>query len=80
MYDFFNSGVESDDECFISGEEKMNEFFNVCDNDKTGEAKPSINISERRCKLKANEPVSERSERASEGIVGFATGLSASEG
>ena len=29
---------------------------------KKGEGWPSINISERRCELKANEPVNERSE------------------
>ena len=29
---------KNDDENFISGEEKLNEFFNVCDDDKTGEA------------------------------------------
>ena len=39
----------------------------------------SNNISERRCELKASEPVSERSERASGYILGVATGLSASE-
>ena len=33
----------------------------------------SNNISERRCELKANEPVSESSERASGYNVGFAT-------
>ena len=26
----------NDDEYFISGEEKITEFFNVCDDDKTG--------------------------------------------
>ena len=35
----------------------------------------SNNISERRCELKANEPVSERNERASEWVnYGFMTG------
>ena len=36
-------------------------------------------ISEKRCELKANEPVSERSEWASGYIVGYMTGSSESE-
>ena len=36
-------------------------------------------ISEKRCELKANEPVSERSEWASGDIVGYMTGSSESE-
>ena len=39
----------------------------------------SNNISERRCELKANEPVSEQSERASGYIVGYLSKSSASE-
>ena len=46
--------------------EKVYEFFNVCNDDKTGEAKPSNNISE---KLTGRKPVSEHSERASGYIV-----------
>ena len=39
----------------------------------------SNNISERQCVLKANEPVSEHSERASGYVVGYMSKLSASE-
>ena len=53
--------------------------LHVMEKKKRGSIELSNKISERRCELKANEPVSEQSERASGYKVGYMTKLSASE-
>ena len=73
MYTFSITGILYVDIIFYARRSQASHELRRSESKKAKLGELSNNISEKRCELKANEPVSERSERVSAYTLGFAT-------